>query len=360
MSREKGKGKPLSEAERLLRQYRSRLAAEAWIKSVLCGLSVGFVLNILFMIVSFVFGIRLFWIGAILFVLGTATTPLFYSMRFRNSTRQVASRVDMLGLEERVLTMAQFEHDDSFMARRQREDTVAALKTVNASLIRFAISVPLIVLCVTTFVLSATATTATALVDKSLIAIIEETKENPPTSYYEVTYSVKDQVGGRVEGELSQRIAAGSMASPVQAIADNGYVFAGWTDGYEQAFRCDAEISGPIDVSAIFLLIDENEIPEDEDDEHGESDESDHTPSSDPNSQPMPTPPDGEEGDGQGNGGGAGGVSLPSNQIIDGKTYYGNEYPNSCADAQQAVSSGTNLTGGQTNIISDYFANIAK
>ncbi|MDD6981620.1 MAG: hypothetical protein PUJ21_07785 [Clostridia bacterium] len=358
MGKQKNGEKPVTEAERLLKQYRSRLAAEGWIKSALCGVSVGFALNTIYAVICLVFGIKMFWVGVLLFLLGTATTPLMYFLRFRNTTRQVASRVDMLGLEERVLTMTQFESDDSFMARRQREDTVAALKKVNASLIKFAISVPLIVLCVTTFVLSATATTANALVDKSLIAIIDEAKEETPASYYAITYGVKDSQGGRVEGELTQTVQAGSATTPVQAIADDGYVFVGWTDGYEQAYRIDTEVDGNITAKAIFVPIDENDILEEEDDKAGEPDSSDKSGGGQENGQPQPSDP--EDGDGEGNGGGAGGSSAPSNQVIDGQTFYGNEYGNSLSDAQDAMNAGTDLTGGQTGTIGDYFNNIAK
>lgn len=354
-----------SEAERLLSQYRNRLAMEGWIKSALCGLTVGFVLHILYTLVCLVFGIKLFWVGILLFALGAATTPLFYFARFKNSTRQVASRVDTLGLEERVLTMAQLEGDDSFMARRQREDTIHALKTVNASLLKLAVSVPLIVLCATTCVLSATAVTANALVDKSLIEIVDEAKKDADTSSYEVVYGVKDELGGVVVGELSQTIKAGQTGSPVQAIADDGYVFVGWTDGFESPFRADANVRESFRVSAVFVLIDEEDLP-DPTDNDSDSDSGDGPkgttpmPGDGPTNSDQDSLTDPDQGGGSGEGGGAGGSSAPSSQIVDGQTYYGNEYSGSLSDAQDAMNGNTDMSDGQTDAIGDYFSNIAK
>ena len=88
----------------LLENYRSRLAKEGWLKAVLCGASVGFGADILCAFAFWVFGIKLFWFCILVFAAVTAIAmPLFYFCRIKNSRPQVASRVDMLGLEERIL-----------------------------------------------------------------------------------------------------------------------------------------------------------------------------------------------------------------------------------------------------------------
>lgn len=361
MSKQKQGNATRTEAERLLAQYHFRIRKEGWIKAALCGATVGFGLNMLYMLISLVFGNKLFWVGAILFLLGAATTPLFYRLRFRSTVRQVAARVDTLGLEERVLTMAQFEGDDSYMARRQREDAMGALRTVNASLLKLAVSVPLVVLCVTIGVLSATATTANAMVDDSLIKVIEASTAKPAESYI-LSYTVQGGLGGKIYGEVMQTVKGGTTASPVQAIADDGYIFAGWTDGCEDAFRVDADVQGDIVASAIFLAFDEDDLPMDVD--PSPSDSNSNNPGGPPsNKSPKPedlTDDNGEPGEAPEDGGGAGGSSAPSNQIIDGQTFYGDEYGNSLSGAQDAISSSTELSGEQSDTISDYFNNIAK
>lgn len=362
MSKRDKQNEAASEVDVLLKDYRTRIAKENWIKALLCGLTTGFCLDLVLALVFLFFGVRLFWICIIAFVAGTAVaTPLFYFKKFKSSTRQVASRVDTLGLEERILTMAQFENDDSYMARRQREDAVSALKTVNESLIKFAVSVPLIVICATACVLGAGATTASALSNKAIVDRINENL-NPPTAYT-VNYAVNGQ-GGTVLGPTSQTVNHGENAAPVEAVAEDGFVFVGWSDGLSDAYREDADLKGNLTVSAVFLPIEDSEEEETGDDQDSESDKSEKgdkfDPSKkDPNAPPSDDPSDDSDGS-DGDSDGQGGKSKPNNQIIDGNTYYGDEYDNSMSDAQDSMNAGADMSGNQKDTIGNYFHNIAK
>lgn len=356
-----------SQTDELLKTYRARIAKEGWLKSLLCGLSVGFGLDILCSVVFLFFGIKLFWVGILAFAIGTAaTTPLFYYGKFKKSTRQVAARVDTLGLEERILTMAQFENDDSYMARRQREDAVSALKKVNNSLIKFAVSVPMIAICATACVLGVGATTATAVAEKGILASIEEKKEEAETQVFEVIYGVKNEVGGRVEGELVQKVKDGEVTTLVEAVADDDYVFVGWSDGCEDPIRSDKVNGEGFAVYALF-----EEIGEGDEDSDQEGKEADGNGKGEPTGQEGKPGEDGRpgegdgngdgEGEGEGNGEGAGGSSKSSNQVIDGSTFYGDMYDGSMSDASDAMNSNSgNMSGEATDIIGDYFNNIAK
>lgn len=351
-----------SEADVLLKNYRKRIAKEGWIKSLLCGLTVGFCLDILCAVVFLFFGIKLFWIGILAFVIGAgATTPLFYYKKFKRSTRQVASRVDTLGLEERILTMAQFENDDSYMARRQREDAISALKSVNESFLKLAVSIPMVVVCAITCVIGVGATTANALSEKSILGTIEENRENrenAPT-YFDVEYGVQNEEGGRVEGTLNQRVAGGTATEPVEAIADDDYVFVGWSDGYIEALRSDLDVSESFKVFALFIPVEDNEEDDPDENDEPEEDDSNKKPTNG-NEDPGGYPDPGDSGDGDGNGDGAGGTSNPKNQVIDGNTYYGDQYGESLSDAQEAMDSGTDMSDEATDVIGNYFHGIEK
>lgn len=346
----------------LLENYRSRLAKEGWLKAALCGLSVGFGADILCALAFWVFGIKLFWICILAFAAVTAiATPLFYFCKFKNSRRQVASRVDMLGLEERILTMTQFENDDSYMARRQREDAMNALKSVNESLLKIAVSASMVVACCVTFVLGAGATTASAVSDKSLLDLIREKQAEGEAlaNMFHLTYGVKDNVGGRVDGELKQTVKGGEAGKTVQAVAENGYVFIGWTDGYEDATRTDVDVKKDVEVSAVFAEIASDEEGDTTDEEKAE-DNPGGGKGNGGNSQPgEPSGDPNGSGDGQGDGAGSG-ASSASNQVIDGSTYYGDEYGGSLSDAQGSMNSGNNLSGDEKGVIGDYFHNIQK
>lgn len=358
MSKRNKQNEATSEIDVLLKDYRTRIAKENWIKSLLCGLTTGFCLDLVLALVFLFFGVRLFWICIIAFTVGTAVaTPLFYFKKFKSSTRQVASRVDTLGLEERILTMAQFENDDSYMARRQREDAVSALKTVNESLIKIAVSVPLIVICATACVLGAGATTASALSEKAIIDRIDENL-NPPSTYV-VEYKVTGE-GGLILGPSSQTVNQGENAAPVEAIAEDGFVFVGWSDGLSDAYREDTDMKGNLTVSAVFMPIEDSEENDENEDPDGEeADSSNKGEKGEQSQQPSDRPPQpGDEGEGDSDG--QGGSYLPNNQVIDGSTYYGDEYDNSMSDAQDSMNAGTDMSGEQKDAIGDYFHNIAK
>ena len=345
----------------LLKNYQSRLAKEGWLKAVLCGMSVGFSADILCAAAFWVFGIKLFWVCILVFAAVTAiATLLFYFCRFKNSRRQVASRVDMLGLEERILTMTQFENDDSYIARRQREDAMNALKSVNSSFIKIAVSASMVVACCVTFVFGVGATTASALSDKSLLDLIREKKEEeePLANTFHLTYGVKDDVGGRVDGELKQSVKGGDAGKTVQAVAEDGYVFIGWTDGYEDATRTDVDVKKDVTVNAVFVEIEANDEDDETEEEKGEGEQGN---GSNSNGQQQPGDPgDGSDSsDGAGDGAGAGADSA-SNQVIDGSTYYGDEYSGSLSDAQDSMNSDSNLSGDEKGVIGDYFHNIQK
>lgn len=344
-----------NELDKLLKNYRKRVVKEGWLKSTICGLTIGFCTNIVCATAFWVFGIKLFWICILVFAAVTAiATPLFYFCRFKNSRRQVASRVDMLGLEERILTMTQFENDDSYMARRQREDAMNALKTVNEKLLKFAVSIPMIILCVVCCVLSVGATTASALAPQGLVNKIDKTDDQ----YFAASYGVKNIEMGFVAGKLNQNVLAESRTEPVEAFANDGYVFIGWSDGYMDALRSDVIKKDGFEVYALFEPIEDNE--EDDDITKEEREEGNAGKTGSNQSQPG-TPEDGSNGDGTGSGDGAGaGLDSASNQVIDGSTYYGNEYDSSLSDAQDSMNSGNNLTGDEKGVIGDYFHNIQK
>lgn len=342
----------------LLKNYKSRLAKEGWLKAALCGMSVGFSADILCAAAFWVFGIKLFWVCILVFAAVTAiATLLFYFCRFKNSRRQVASRVDMLGLEERILTMTQFENDDSYIARRQREDAMNALKSVNSSFIKIAVSASMVAIFCATLVLGVGATTASALSSKSLVAMIQENKTEPNSGIFHLIYGVKGNIGGRVDGELEQTVGEGESGKIVQAVADDGYVFIGWTDGYEDATRTDVNVKKDITVNAVFIEIEANDEDDETEEEKGEGESN----GSNSNGQQQPgDPSDGSDSsNGAGNGAGAG-SDAASNQVIDGSTYYGDEYGGSLSDAQDSMNSNSNLSGEERGTIGDYFHNIQK
>lgn len=268
----------------------------------------------------------------------------------------MASRIDALGLEERILTMTQLKNDNSYIACRQREDAVRSLQKFNASSIKIIVPTLMIVICCIALILGIGVATASMMSNVSLIGLIQERYEPTLSDSFNLSYGVNG-IGGRIDGNLDQIIKRTENGTMVQAIAEDGYVFIGWTDGYESATRIDRDVKKNISANAIFVVIEDNEeqdkTPEEQQEANSNGGNGNPTGS---NNQGDPT---GGGGNGQGDGAGAGSNSA-SNQVIDGSTYYGDEYGSSLSDAQNEVSSNNNLSGGEKDVIGDYFHNIQK
>ena len=140
---------PLTPQEEALKTYNSKLKWEAILKSLLWGLSIGFLLGAIVSIVSFATAFNTLWIALGIFLAATAGfSVLFYFKRYRPDTKMTAARVDGIGLEERVITMMQFKDSDNPMLNRQRDDAEAALKTVTTKQMKMRFPLVLIVVLV--------------------------------------------------------------------------------------------------------------------------------------------------------------------------------------------------------------------
>ena len=76
---------------------------------------------------------------------------------------------------------------------------------------------------------------------------------DPQNNYIILKY--ENSENGKLEGELEQRIARGATGSVVKAVADEGYIFAGWSDGFELEVRRDKNVEENITVSPKFVKI---------------------------------------------------------------------------------------------------------
>lgn len=341
---ERFRAKGGSVMEQLFKEYYARLAKEGFIKSLLCGLIVGF--SVLFVAAAafWYIGIKQFWILILAWLVATAAAiPVFYYGKFRPSKKEIARRIDDLGLEERILTMHHLENDTSYIAQKQREDAYAALNSVSANLIKFAISVPLIVIAAVSGVFGVGMTTVSALVKPGSEIVGELTAE--PVKEYEVIYEAED--GGLIEGDMFQLVEAGKNATGVMAVAEEEWVFVEWSDGYTQPYREDLNIEKNLTFTAKFKQIEDGEPGEGEGD--GEGEEAGDQPGQE-EGNPQPGK-DGKPGDGQQ----GGGRNNSNTQIKDGKTYYGDEYENALGDALDEVSQDGDLSEDQRGVIGDYF-----
>lgn len=332
------------------------MIAEAVIKSAFCGLLIGFSANFLAALAAWIFDFEGIWI-AIGIGAGIALISgvIFYFAKFRPTTQSIARRIDRLGLEERVVTMLELEHDESYIAMLQRENAKEHLSDVANKKIRMRFSKLLIAMTLVAAVVASGMTTIAGLADEGVIPGFNEiiNPEDPLANYIAVSYVVEE--GGEIQGVADQLLLPGEDTTPVVAVAEDGWVFVGWDDGYEQPERSEKNVQEEMVFTAIFEEILEGDGEGDGEggqEQGGESgnegDQADDVPGgSDANAQEGENgnqnsdgnAEGGDEGETQGSGSGgeeqgkensgahgqgagAGGKWQDSNQFIDGNQYY--------------------------------------
>ena len=366
--------------EEIMKKYYKRLAKEAWMNAILAALIVGFSVLLTVALGCWVFGVKAYWIAFVAFAIAVAgCAPLFYFKKYRPSKKQVAKRVDALGLEERLLTMAELEGDNSYMAIRQREDAKKALASVQSQKLKIAASIPLLIVsCVLLPCGLGMSAVAIASANGKLASgkdIIEEAIQPEPNVYVVEFVEVG---GGILEGgELTQFIEEGGTIEAMFAIPDDDWYFSDWSwtigtqtytlQGEDKFFVADLRVYQDLVITATFASTEEVE-PEEE----GEGAEADS-----PNGEPEEEAEDskdtkeseaGEEGnedkEGEasenGKGEGSGGREQEKDTIIDGETDYGDVYDEHLKDAQDELEANDEIPDGDKEIVEDYLDNIKK
>lgn len=359
-------------------RYRRRLTAEGILKSVLLGFTAGFAAAFITALVCWLAGYNVIWV-AIGTGLGVACVAavLLYFFKFAPTTKQAARRIDALGLDERMITMVEFENSDDFMAGLQRQDAKEKLAGVQAKSIKLSVSrLSVVLLCVT----GALAVAMTCVCGLAALGIVPGGDTLFPGSaeeYLEVTYMVDE--GGEIEGEAEQLLMAGENTTPVQAVADEGWIFIGWDDGRTDPFRYESDVHESVIITAIFesmedLDIDpdpaEGDVPgdnaaQDAPGAEGEAGQAGGEGSAEGSKGDEGEAGDGDGGDGDseqseghGKGEGAGGHYEEKNQVIDGETYYRDELEEYARKMQEKLESDEELTPEEREFIEKYFGSL--
>lgn len=345
-----------------------KLCVEGWIQALLTGGIVS--LSAMFVVATVIWALEStqYWISLIVF--GAAfvlATPLAYLIKYRPTDKKVAERIDELGLEERTLTMQEYQNDDSVVAKRQRKDALNVLSKFKINVLKIVASVPLVIICTTALVLGGGMTTVSGLTANGSVqngATVGGGAIDPSVTYevnYKVTHMelilgvipiyVEDE-GGEIVGESFQVVAKGDKAVEVTAVPHDGYGFYQWSDGYKKPTRTiDVDVQGNITVTAIFMEINPDGEPDDgEDGEPGDGEPSEE-----------PGDPNGSSNDSSGNGEESEAKTEEKNQVLDGNTYYGGEtYEDAKNNTMDSTSKDGNMSDDMKDLIEDYFEAIKK
>lgn len=362
---------------KLFEKHYSHLRRESILKALLCGLIAGFAVNFVTALTFYL--VRVFsgreslltlglWlsIGSGV-VIGVLTAIILYYKVFKPNTQKIARRLDNLGLEERLVTMLDFENDPSYMAKKQREDAKQRLSQLDVKSVKFHIAKSAIVAAAVLAVFGLSITTVSALTEFNIIEAADPPVINNTENYQDVTYLVEGEgyiegVDGPVEGIDAQLVLLGEDAETVVAVPEDGWVFVAWSDDYAYPERTDKNITGALTVTAIFMELDDpgfQEGPgadgEPVEGEDGNGDEPDNKPDDGNNNESGNDDPskgdDGEEGEaGQGQD-----RYAESNQFKDGKTPYQDEFFSWQEKAMQELLDNPNLTPEQRAMIEAFF-----
>ena len=357
--------------DEVMKAAKKRLNLEGWIQALLSGGIVALLATFAVSMVFWAIGASKYWIAFI--VLGAvfaAATPIFFFCKYCPDEKAVAKRLDELGLDERVLTMEELKGNDSFMAKRQRTDTVRSLGKVKANLLKIVASVPLIILCTTAFILGGGMTTVSGLTaagyvksGKDIANDIDEANKK----VFEVTYSVcyydldslqfiPNEPCGEIIGESTQLVTQGEDSEEVTAQEYDGYFFYQWSDGSKEQTRTDTSVQGELTLTAIFVKVPDSSDPSDGkpgDPSNGEPGEpGDQEPGEDNDSNNEKNDETKKDNTSS---------TDSRNQVLNGKTYYGGKnYDEAKSEASDKASKDGNMSSDTKKLINDSFESIKK
>ena len=361
----------------VVEKYYSRLAKEGWLNAFISALGIGFGALLVSSLTFWLTGFNYPWVGFIIMAAVTLVSlPLIYYKRFRPSKKQIAQRVDELGLKERLLTMVELEGDDSYIARRQREDAQAAIESVSSKLVKVVASIPLIVMASILALTGGAMATVSILSSNGVLSSGKDLIEDaitPEPIFYEVEFV---EIGeGLIDGDLFQMVEEGQGIAEVVAIPDDDWFVYQWVyeiDGVEYVLEEtdvfyveELTVNQNMLIKVVFAELTESEQGDGEGEgESGEGEEEEQ--------EGATQEGEGEEGEtgessedqdsNDGDGGNqAGGKPNESHSIKDGKTDYGGEeYNNAVDDAREEMEGNDEIPGDLKDIIGDYFDNIQK
>ena len=338
----------------IFEKYYSRLAREGILKSAIAGIIVGFCVDFVIAFVGWFFGetIWLYLAIGIGLLAGVAAGVVAYFKFFQPNTKSIARRIDSLGLEERMVTMTELEKDESYIAMRQREDAKAALAKVEPKAIRLQLSRTLVILAVVAFTFGSAMTVVSALTSFDILPtpgqMVNPDDDKKDGDYVFVTYAADEggyfyDADGATVTEIDLEVLIGDSAPTVIAVADEGWMFDGWSDGVTTPERKDVDIDEDLFLLAFFIEVEEDGVGME-------------GPGMSGNRPGNSRPGDNEtNGNRPSEGTNAGGARYePANRVYDGNTPYGDVYDEFYEQAMEELANNKNLTPKQRAMLEAY------
>lgn len=324
----------------------AKLLREAILRSSFWGIAVGALVAFAAAVACWFLEASLLWAALVaLLAASLVAGVLFFFIKFRPSISSNAKRIDRLGLDERAITMVEYANDDSYIAKKQREDALAKMAEVQPTHLKLKISRLAIILCCLSLLLFAGMATVEELSTRGILPTGIEVWQTifPPEPLPQYTLTYEASKGGVLIGETEQTVEKGSSGEMVIAVADEGYVFLYWSDGVETPYRTDENVKRSIHVTAVFVLMENFK------DAGGDTDQPDDAPSNgdgDQETNNPDAPPSGGE------------KYVEVNQVIDGQTYYRDVIDEYYQKALEYLKNDENIPEHIRAIIERYYSTI--
>lgn len=327
-------------------------------------------------VISFAFwyyDVKQFWIGLIVFAILEFSIFSIMFLILKPTEKKFVKRLDSLGLQQRVVTMYQYQNDDSLMAKIQRNNAIEHISKINKRLVRLATPIFIVILFAIAVVCGATTTTVAALASSEYIPSGSYTFGKLDDQFgnkteFEVTFDVIGE--GFIDGDIFQIVYEGEDCTPVMAIPEDGWMFVGWQytndknilqsqkllgwgNDDTEPYHIESNVKKNLTVYAEFAEIGDP----------GEPDP--NNPNKNPN-QPNPDKPqkpsdDSPSPSNPGEGEGSGGRDEANNQVFNGSTFYGDKvYENAYNQAKDSMDQNGGMSDGQKDAANDYFTTIKK
>lgn len=167
--------------KRSFNTYQKKLKIENYIKSGLFAIFSSFGFMTILSLFLWIFNLKINWIVIVITVIVLVVTFLIgHKKLFVDKDKNIAKRVDNLGLEDRVVTMVQFKDDESLIAKLQRKDAESNIKKIEPKKVKFSFPLFLTIPTVVSIVLGLA----------SIIFVPERTaKAEPLKTAYTITFN---------------------------------------------------------------------------------------------------------------------------------------------------------------------------
>lgn len=322
-----------------------KLFIEAILRSSLWGVALGALAAFITATVCWFLDEPLLWVAIVsFFVFGAISGTVVYFLKFRPSVAANAKRLDRLGLDERAITMVELADDDSFIAKKQREDALEKIAMLEPKDISIRVSALVITLCCVFMLLFVGMSTVEGLSSAGYLPSGSELWEQyfptKPLPKYKLVYEASK--GGTLMGETEQIVEQGHSGELVIALPNEGYMFLCWSDGSDTPYRIDKDVRHNAKLTALFAAV------EDFNDPGNDEDQPDDAPGGDGDQETNDpdAPPSGGE------------KYVEVNQIIDGQTYYRDVIDEYIKAAMEYLGNDENIPEHIRKLIENYYSTI--